>query len=223
MSVTRSEPGVSRPIRVFLADDHELVRRGLSDLFSTQEGIEVVGEAATGAEAMRAIAVTKPDVAILDVQFPDINGVEVCREVRSTTPETACVMLTSFSDDEALRNAILAGACGYLLKQAHGTSIVKAVRAAAAGKRLFDTHAEQRAVERLRAGVPGDPLLGTLSNQERKVLALVANGCTNREIARELGLAEKTVKNYVSNLLGKMGVESRTQAAVYAVRAVGRP
>ena len=205
-------------IRVFLLDDHEIVRRGVRDLLEADEDIEVVGEAGTVAEALDRIPLALPDVAVLDVQLPDGSGVEVCRDVRSARPELACLMLTSFSDDEALFEAIMAGASGYLLKQVRGSDIVDAVRRAAAGQSLLDPALTARVVERLRRGPAEDERLRDLTGQERKILSLLADGMTNRQIADELFLAEKTVKNYVSNLLSKMGMSRRTEAAVYAAR-----
>jgi len=205
-------------IRVFLLDDHEIVRRGVRELLEADGDIEVVGEAGTVAEAFDRILLAEPDVALLDVQLPDGSGVEVCRDVRSARPELACLMLTSFSDDEALFEAIMAGASGYLLKQVRGSDIVDAVRRAAAGQSLLDPALTARVVERLRRGPEVDERLRHLTGQERKILSLLADGLTNRQIADQLFLAEKTVKNYVSNLLSKMGMSRRTEAAVYAAR-----
>ncbi|MFB7662676.1 response regulator [Kitasatospora sp. NPDC056138] len=207
-------------IRVFLLDDHEVVRRGVHDLLSTEEDIEVVGEAGTAAEALARIPAVDPDVAILDVRLPDGNGVEVCREVRSRRPEIKCLMLTSFSDDEALFDAIMAGASGYVLKAIRGTDLLSAVRDVAAGKSLLDPVATSRVLERLRdgGGEKEDERLAQLTKQERRILDLIGEGMTNRQIGNELHLAEKTVKNYVSSLLAKMGMERRTQAAAYVAR-----
>ncbi|WP_344639170.1 response regulator transcription factor [Kitasatospora cystarginea] len=206
-------------IRVFLLDDHEVVRRGVHDLLSMEDDIVVVGEAGTVAEALTRIPATSPDVAILDVRLPDGNGVEVCREVRSHQPETRCLMLTSFSDDEALFDAIMAGASGYVLKAIRGTDLVSAVRDVAAGKSLLDPVATSRVLERLRdGGEKEDERLAQLTKQERRILDLIGEGMTNRQIGNELHLAEKTVKNYVSSLLAKMGMERRTQAAAYVAR-----
>ena len=203
------------PIRVFLLDDHEIVREGVRALLEGTEGIEVVGEAGTAAEALARIPPTRPDVAILDVQLPDGSGVEVCRDVRSAHPEIRCLMLTSFSDDEALFDAVVAGAAGYLLKQVRGTDIVDAVRRVAAGQSLLDPTLVGRVMERMRRPPQEDERLARLTGQERKILALIAEGLTNRQIAERMFLAEKTVKNYVSNLLAKLGMERRTQAAVF--------
>jgi two-component system, NarL family, response regulator DevR len=205
-------------VRVFLLDDHEVVRRGLRELLEADDGLEVVGEAGTAQEAIARIPPTRPDVAVLDVRLPDGDGIEVCREVRSSHPEIRCVILTSFTDDQALLQAILAGASGYVAKQLKGDDIVDAVRRVAAGQSLLDPAVTARARERLRAEPQVDERVARLSAQERTILELIADGLTNRQIATELNLAEKTVKNYVSNLLSKMGMERRTQAAVYAAR-----
>ena len=209
-------------VRVFLLDDHEIVRTGLRSLLEATDDLVVVGEAATVAEALIRIPATHPDVAVLDVRLPDGSGVEVCREVRSQSPEIACVMLTSYADDEALYAAIMAGASGYVLKQVGGTSLVDDVRRVAAGESLLDPALIERVLERLREGPEDDPLLGTLTPQERRILDLIAEGQTNRQIADTMYLAEKTVKNYVSNLLTKLGMERRTQAATYAARLAER-
>jgi two-component system, NarL family, response regulator DevR len=205
-------------VRVFLLDDHDIVRRGLTHLFEVQDDIEVVGEAATAEEALSRIPPTRPDVALLDVRLADSDGVEVCREIRSRHPEIHCLMLTSFSDDEALFDAIMAGASGFLLKQVKSEEIVQAVRFVANGQSLLDPAVTGRVLERLRKGPEEDERLATLSPQERNILELIADGLTNRQIASKIHLAEKTVKNYVSNLLTKLGMERRTQAAVYAAR-----
>ncbi|GAA1880622.1 response regulator transcription factor [Pseudonocardia ailaonensis] len=205
-------------ISVFLLDDHEIVRRGIAQLLESEPDIEIVGEAGTAAQAIARIPAARPDVAILDVRLPDGEGVSVCRDVRSsTTPPPACLMLTSFSDDEALFGAIMAGAAGYLLKQVAGTDLVGAVRTVAAGGSLLDPKATALVLERLRHGAePEDPRYEALSPQERRILDLIADGLTNRQIGAELYLAEKTVKNYVSSLLHKLGFARRTEAAVYA-------
>lgn len=206
-------------IRVFLLDDHEVVRRGVHDLLSMEDGIEVVGEAGTAAEALARIPAVNPDVAVLDVRLPDGSGVEVCREVRSLRPELKCLMLTSFSDDEALFDAIMAGASGYVLKAIRGTDLLSAVRDVAAGRSLLDPIATGRVLARLRdGGEKEDERLAQLTKQERRILDLIGEGMTNRQIGNELHLAEKTVKNYVSSLLAKMGMERRTQAAAYVAR-----
>jgi len=209
-------------IRVFLLDDHEIVRTGLRSLLDAEEDVEVVGEASTAAEALARIPPTRPDVAILDVRLPDGSGIEVCREVRSSSPEVACLMLTSYADDEALFAAVMAGASGYVLKQVGASSLVADVRKVAAGESLLDPDLTERVLERIRHQPDEDPLLSTLTAQERRILDLVADGQTNRQIAAALFLAEKTVKNYVSNLLSKLGMERRTQAATYATRVAER-
>ncbi|MFD7642914.1 response regulator [Kitasatospora sp. NPDC059795] len=206
-------------IRVFLLDDHEVVRRGVHDLLSMDGDIEVVGEAGTAAEALNRIPVVHPDVAVLDVRLPDGNGVEVCREIRSQYPSVKCLMLTSFSDDEALFDSIMAGASGYVLKAIRGTDLLSAVRDVAAGKSLLDPVATSRVLARLRdGGEKEDERIAQLTKQERRILDLIGEGMTNRQIGNELHLAEKTVKNYVSSLLAKMGMERRTQVAAYVAR-----
>jgi two-component system response regulator DevR len=205
-------------VRVFLLDDHEVVRRGVRDLLEAQEDFEVVGEASTAEEGLSRIPPTKPDVAVVDMRLPDGNGVEVCREVRSRDSSIQCLILTSFADDEALFDAIMAGAAGYLLKQIKGTDLVDAIRRVASGQSLLDPEVTARVLERLRKGPEEDERLARLTEQERKILDLIAEGLTNRQIAERIFLAEKTVKNYVSNLLAKLGMERRTEAAVFAAR-----
>jgi len=205
-------------IRVFLLDDHEVVRRGVRELLEQNDDIEVVGEAATAAEGLSRIPPTKPDVALIDMRLPDGNGVEVCRDIRSQHGDIYCLILTSFADDEALFDSIMAGAAGYLLKQIKGTDLVDAVRRVAAGQSLLDPEVTARVLERLRKGPEEDERLARLTDQERKILDLIAEGLTNRQIAERMFLAEKTVKNYVSNLLSKLGMERRTEAAVFAAR-----
>ena len=205
-------------IRVFLLDDHEIVRTGLRALLESTEDLEVVGEAGTVADALARIPALHPDVAILDVRLPDGSGVEVCRDVRSQHPGTACIMLTSYADDEALFASIMAGSSGYVLKQVGGNSLVDDVRRVAAGESLLDPALTDRVLRRLREGPEEEPLLASLTHQERRILDLIADGKTNRQIAEDMFLAEKTVKNYVSNLLTKLGMERRTQAASYATR-----
>ena len=206
------------PIGVFLLDDHEVVRTGLRALLEACDDIEVVGEADTVAEALIRIPETQPEVAILDVRLPDGSGVEVCREVRSNSSDIACVMLTSYADDEALIASIMAGAAGYVLKQVGSLDLLDTIRRAGAGESLLDPALTERVLERLRDGPKTDPRLATLTPQERKILDLIAEGYTNRQIAETMFLAEKTVKNYVSNLLAKLGMERRTQAATFAAR-----
>jgi DNA-binding NarL/FixJ family response regulator len=205
-------------IRVFLLDDHEIVRRGVRDLLESAGDIEVVGEAGTAQQALDRVGPAAPDVAVLDVQLPDGSGIEVCRDLRSAHPETAALMLTSFADDEAMFDAVLAGAAGYVLKQVRGSDIIDAVRRVAAGEQLLDPALVERALDRLRRGPEEDERLRGLTPQEARILGLLADGLTNRQIADEMFLAEKTVKNYVSNLLSKMGMSRRTEAAVYAAR-----
>ena len=202
-------------IRVYLVDDHEVVRRGLRDLLELEDGIEVVGDAGSAGMALAGIATTAPDVAVLDVRLPDGSGVEVCREARSRDPRLAVLMLTSFGDDEALFDSIMAGASGYLLKDIKGPDLVDAIRRVAAGDSLLDPSVTGKVLERLRRGDEEDPRLASLSDQERRILALIAEGLTNRQIAEQVHLAEKTVKNYVSNLLAKLGMQRRTEAAVF--------
>ena len=208
-------------IRVFLLDDHEIVRRGVRELLESADDLEVVGEAGTAAEALQRAPATSPDVAILDVRLPDGSGIEVCRELRSSMPDLKCLMLTSFNDDEALFDAVMAGAAGYVLKEVRGSDLIESVRRAAAGNSLLDPMATARVIDRLR-NPPKDALTSTLSPQESAILGHLADGLTNRQIAEQMFLAEKTVKNYVSNLLAKLGMHHRTQAAVYAARLAER-
>jgi two-component system response regulator DevR len=206
------------PIRVFLLDDHEVVRRGLKDLLEADGDIVVVGESGLALEAARRIPALRPHVAVLDGRLPDGSGIDVCREVRSAHPEIAALILTSYDDDEALFSAIMAGAAGYVLKQIRGNDLVDAVRRVAAGQSLLDPAVTARVLDRLRAGPEEDKALAPLTDQERRILELIGEGLTNRQIAERMFLAEKTVKNYVSSLLGKLGMERRTQAAVFAVK-----
>ena len=216
---TSETPPAAQTIRVFLLDDHEVVRHGVRDLLEATGDFEVVGEASTAEEARSRIPPTRPDVAVLDARLPDGSGIEVCRDIRSAHPEIRCVMFTSFNDDEALFDAIMAGASGYLLKQVAGVDLIGAVRAVAAGGSLLDPKATALVLDRLRHGrEPEDPRYASLSPQERRILELIADGLTNRQIGQELYLAEKTVKNYVSSLLHKLGFARRTEAAVYATR-----
>jgi two-component system response regulator DevR len=205
-------------IRVFLLDDHEIVRTGIRALLEDADNITVVGEAATVAEAQARIPPLRPHVAILDVRLPDGSGIEVCREVRSQHPEIACLMLTSYADDEALFAAIMAGAAGYVLKKVGGNDLASDIRRVAQGESLLDPTLTEQVMKRLRSEKDEDPLLASLTPQEHRILELITDGCTNRQIAAALYLAEKTVKNYVSNLLCKLGMERRTQAASYAAR-----
>ena len=212
------------PVRVFLVDDHEVVRRGVADLLGIEADLEVVGTAGTAAEALARVPALRPDVVVLDVCLPDGDGVTVCRELRSRM-DVAVLMLTSFDDDRSLFDAILAGASGYVLKQVRGTDLVAGIRTVAAGGSLLDPRATGRVMARLRGQAEVDDPLGGLTPQERRILVLVGEGMTNRQIGAELFVAEKTVKNYVSSLLAKLGLERRVQAAVLAARLdqLGRP
>jgi two-component system response regulator DevR len=215
---TTGSAAPQRPIRVFLLDDHEIVRRGLRELLEAEGDIEVVGEAGLAAVAARRIPALRPDVAVLDGRLPDGSGIDVCRDVRSFDPSIAVLILTSFDDDEALFTSIMAGAAGYVLKQIRGTDLVDAIRRVAAGQSLLDPAVTQRVLTRLREGQHEDERLAGLTEQERRILRLIAEGLTNRQIAERMYLAEKTVKNYVSSLLAKLGMERRTQAAVFATK-----
>jgi DNA-binding NarL/FixJ family response regulator len=208
-------------IRVFLLDDHEVVRRGLIDLLRAAGDIEVVGESGSAQEATRRIPALRPDVAVLDARLPDGNGIDVCRDVRAVDSTIKGLILTSYEDDEALFAAIMAGASGYVLKQIRGTDLVDGIRRVAAGQSLLDPAVTRRVLERIRNGVEQPGELATLTAQERRILEHIAEGHTNREIATKMFLAEKTVKNYVSSLLAKLGLERRTQAAVLATRLIG--
>ena len=206
------------PTRVFLLDDHEIVRRGLKELLESEEDLAVVGEAGTATEALARIPAVAPDVAVLDVRLPDGDGVEVCREIRSAHPEISCLMLTSYADDEALFSAILAGASGYVLKQVRGGDLIEAIRRVAQGQSLLDPGVTARVLQRLRSPSAPEDSLASLSDQERRILDLIAEGLTNRQIGERMYLAEKTVKNYVSNVLMKLGMSRRSEAAAYAAR-----
>ncbi|SNT53851.1 two component transcriptional regulator, LuxR family [Streptosporangium subroseum] len=208
-------------IRVFLVDDHEVVRRGVAALLESEGDIEVIGEAGTAESAIARIPALRPDVAVLDVRLPDGNGVDVCREVRSRMPELACLMLTSFADDDALFNAVMAGAAGYVLKQIHGSDLVGAVRTVAGGQSLLDPQTTTAMLARLREQAARKDPLSALSEQERRILELIGEGLTNRQIGERMYLAEKTVKNYVSNLLSKLSMQRRTQVAALAARLKG--
>ena len=204
-----------------MVDDHEIVRRGVADLFEDEPDLEIVGEAATVAEALRRIPTHEVDVAVLDVRMPDGNGVELCRDLRSQLPELRCLILTSYSDDEALLNAIMAGASGFVLKQVLGNDLITAVRKVGAGESLLDAKTTEALMQRIRQGETDGPL-SNLTDQERAVFDLVGEGLTNRQIASRLFLAEKTVKNYVSHILAKLGMQRRTQAAVLAAELKNR-
>lgn len=206
---------VAGPIRAFLCDDHELVRRGVKDLLEADGDIVVVGEAANKAEALLRVPLVRPVVAVLDVRLPDGNGVALCRELRSMLPHLNCLMLTSFADDEALLGAVMAGAAGYVLKQIRGSDLVGAVRTVAAGGSLLDPVATAQLMARLRDQTRPNERLAGLSDQERRVLDLIGEGLTNRQIGQRMSLAEQSVKNYVTTVLAKLGLERRTQAAVY--------
>jgi len=217
---------IAGPIRVFLLDDHELVRRGVAELLGAEPDIEVVGEAGGVEQALAVAEASRPDVALLDVRLPDGSGVEVCRELKSRMPGLGCLMLTSFSDDDALFGAIMAGAAGYVLKDIRGSALVDAVRTVARGGSLLDPTATEKLMSRLRVGiVPGDAerdaaaaKLASLTVSEMRILELIAEGLTNRQIGQRLNLAEKTVKNYITGILAKLAVQRRTQAATFAVR-----
>ncbi|MEU6969276.1 response regulator transcription factor [Kitasatospora aureofaciens] len=220
----------SAPVRVFLLDDHEVVRRGVHDLLDGEPDLEVVGEAATAEQALVRVSALRPDVAVLDVRLGDGDGVSVCRELRSRMPDLACLMLTSFDDEEALLDAVMAGAAGYVLKQISGTDLVAAVRTVASGRSMLDPGAATRLLNRLRSDAePARPVTAgpALTAREQEVLALIGEGLTNRQIGERLYLAEKTVKNHVSRLLAKLGVERRVQAALIATElrqsAAARP
>ncbi|HEX5919203.1 MAG TPA: response regulator transcription factor [Nocardioides sp.] len=219
--MSKAQPRVSQDdptITVFLLDDHELVRRGIRSLLEDEEDMEVVGEAGLASEAMTRIPVLRPKVAVVDGRLPDGSGVEVCRDVRSIDPDIAVIMLTSYDDDDALFSAIMAGAAGFVLKQVGGGQLVDAIRRVAAGQSMLDPAITDRVLARLRNGPHEDPLTSHLTPQEEQILALVGRGLSNRQMAEELDLAEKTVKNYVSIVLRKLGVESRTQTAGLAAR-----
>ena len=204
--------------RVLLVDDHEIVRQGLRALVDAQTDMEVVGEAGTSEDAVKRTGFDSPDIVVLDVRLPDGSGVEACREIRERFPDTRVLMLTSFADEDALMAAIMAGASGYVLKRVGGDELITSIRRVAAGESLLDPEMVGHLFDRLRTGGASDPLLDKLSDQERKILTFIAEGMTNREIAAEMFLAEKTVKNYVSNMLAKMGMSRRTEAAAYMAR-----
>ncbi|MFC4913880.1 response regulator transcription factor [Actinomadura gamaensis] len=216
--MTSTDHDGERAIRVFLMDDHEVVRRGVAALLSAEDDIEIVGEAGSADHALARIPAARPDVAVLDVRLPDGDGVTVCREIRSRMPEVQCLMLTSFDDEEALLQAVMAGAAGYVLKQIHGSDLVGAVRTVASGQSLLDPRSTGRLLARLRARQERKDPLQELTGQERQIFELIGEGLTNRQIGERLFLAEKTVKNYVSHLFAKLGMTRRTQAAAYAAQ-----
>ena len=221
MNTPANDSGGTQPITVFLLDDHEIVRRGVRDMLEADGDITVIGEAGTASSALARIPALRPQVAVLDVRLPDGDGVTVCREIRSQMPEVACLMLTSFADDDALMDAVMAGAAGYVLKQIRGTDLVGAVRTVAKGQSMLDPRAASQLMARLRdQSSKKDPLAG-LTPQERRILELIGEGLTNRQIGEKMFLAEKTVKNYISALFAKLGMERRTQAAAYAARVFG--
>ncbi len=209
-------PAGVEPITVFLLDDHEVVRRGLIGLLESEDDMRVVGESGSAAETPALIARLQPDVAVLDVRLPDGNGIEVCREIRSAHPDVACLMLTSFSDDRALVDAAMAGAAGFVLKQVRGNQLVESVRKVAAGAQLLDDAMVRLGMQRLKDTDEG--VLDRLTPQERRIFDLIGEGCSNRQIGEQLFLAEKTVKNYVSSVLAKLGMSRRTEAAAFAAR-----
>jgi two-component system, NarL family, response regulator DevR len=209
-------------IRVYLLDDHEVVRTGLRDLLEREGDIEIVGESGSALDAEHRIPALRPHVAVLDARLPDGSGIDVCREIRSVDPTIQALILTSYEDDEALFAAIMAGAAGYVLKQIKGTDLVDAVRRVAAGQSLLDPAVTTRVLDRIRRGPDQPDELKNLTDQERRILTLVAEGLTNREIAARMYLSEKTIKNYVSSLLAKLGMERRTQAAVLAAKLLNK-
>ncbi|MCE7883927.1 MAG: DNA-binding response regulator [Actinobacteria bacterium ATB1] len=215
-----SVEGVKKPITVFLVDDHEIVREGVRSMLNAQEDIEVIGETSSAEDAPRRIRQSKPDVVILDVRMPDGSGVDVCRDIKSENPDLAVLMLTSFADDEALFNSIMAGASGFVLKQVRGNDLLNSIRTVAQGGSLLDQGVHDRVLRRLRgeSNDPGEALLSSLTDRERRIVELIAEGKTNRQIADEIHLAEKTVKNYVSNILSKLGMARRSEAAAFAAR-----
>jgi two-component system response regulator DevR len=221
MVMTSQPRGPEEKIRVFLLDDHEVVRRGLKELLESEDDIEVVGESGLAQEATRRIPALRPDVAVLDARLPDGSGIDVCRDIRSANSTIAALILTSYDDDEALFAAIMAGAAGYVLKQVRGNDLLDTVRRVASGQSTLDPAVTQQVLDRLRRGPEEDPALAPLTPQEKRILELIGEGMTNRQIGESMFLAEKTVKNYVSGLLAKLGLERRTQAAVFAAKHLG--
>lgn len=202
---------------VFLVDDHEIVRQGLAGVIEGQPDLSVAGEASNVRDALARIAATQPDVAVLDVRLPDGNGIDLCRQIRQDHPRVQCLILTAYDDDDAMFAAVVAGAAGYLLKSVRAGELLEAIRGVAAGRRLLHPSAERNAMQRMRDAPGEDPRFGSLGLRERQILALIADGLTNRQIGERLGLAEKTIKNYVSGLLDKLGLDHRTQAAVFEI------
>ena len=215
MTSAAATPEIGSPIRVFLLDDHEIVRRGLTQVLTRESDMEIAGEAATAAEALVRIPTTMPDVAIIDLRLPDDSGIEVCRQVRAEHPSIHCLILTSIDDQAAIMAAVIAGADGYVLKQIHGANLVDAVRQVAAGRSLLDPSVTAQVLSHLRDAQQTDERLAALNPPERRILDLIAEGLTNRQIGERLFLAEKTIKNNISGLLSKLGMQRRTQAAVY--------
>jgi DNA-binding NarL/FixJ family response regulator len=222
MARMNEEPRQQGKINVFLLDDHEILRLGVRELLSAEPDIDVIGEAGTAASALARLPALRPDVAVLDVRLPDGDGVAVCREIRSKLPETACLMLTAYGDDRALLGAIMAGAAGYVTKQTCGADLVSAVRAVASGQSTLDPQASRQVMDRLRNHMADADPVAALSAQEKRVLELIGEGLTNRQIAERMFLAEKTVKNYVSALLTKLGMHRRSQAAAFVARLGNR-
>ena len=222
MARMNEEPRQQGKINVFLLDDHEILRLGVRELLSAEPDIDVIGEAGTAASALARLPALRPDVAVLDVRLPDGDGVAVCREIRSKLPETACLMLTAYGDDRALLGAIMAGAAGYVTKQTCGADLVSAVRAVASGQSTLDPQASRQVMDRLRNHMADADPVAALSAQEKRVLDLIGEGLTNRQIAERMFLAEKTVKNYVSALLTKLGMHRRSQAAAFVARLGNR-
>ena len=218
MPAEPEQAAVTEPIRVYLLDDHEIVRRGIRELLESEGDIVVVGESGLAREAARHIPALRPDVAILDGRLPDGSGIDVCREIRSRDPAIAALILTSYDDDDALFAAIMAGAAGYILKQVQGNDFIDTVRRVAAGQSTLDPGVTAQILERVRSGVRSDPALENLTTQEQRILHLIGEGMTNRQMAETMFLAEKTIKNYVSSLLAKLGLESRTQAAIFSLK-----
>lgn len=208
------------PIRVFLLDDHEVIRRGIRDLLEDEDDFVIVGESGLAEEARRRIPALRPDVAILDGRLPDGSGIDVCRDVRSVDPSIAALILTSFDDDDALFSAIMAGAAGYLLKQVRSADLVESIRQVAAGHSMLDPAVTAQVLERIRSGPKTHAAFEDLTAHERRILELIGEGLTNRQIAKDMSLAEKTIKNYVSSLLAKLGLESRTQAAILVTKTM---